>query len=127
MDRVGAPPKIVGRDRQDAERSADPIVSVLAWEERSVPAIVLDQKQANEQPGGQRRERERQPEEPVARGEQHRTPDRDKGREGDDELEDSARRTWLAGGHERLRPVAPRPDRAFRFRHRHVASARYAL
>src|ERR1700722_15636767 len=96
MDRVGATPKIVGRDRQDAERSADPIVSVLVRKERSVAAIVLDQKQANEQPGGERRERERQPEKPVARGEQHRGPNCDKGRKGHAKLEDSARRAWSA-------------------------------
>src|ERR1700733_1160521 len=98
MDRVGAPPEIVGRDRQHAERTADPVVRVLVRKKRAVPAIVLDQKQANEQPGGERRERERQPEKPVARGEQHRSPDSDEGWKGDDELEDSTRRTWLAVG-----------------------------
>ena len=92
MDRVGAPPKIIGRDRQDAERSADPIVGVLVRKEGSVPAIVLDHEQANEKPGSQRRERERQPEKAMARGEQHRGPDRDERHEGDRELEDGAQR-----------------------------------
>ena len=44
-----------------------------------MPAIVLDQKQANEQPGGERRERKRQPEQAVARGQQHRGPTATKG------------------------------------------------
>src|SRR5271168_1969280 len=90
-------------------------------------AIVLDQEQANEQPGGDRRQCERKPELAMTRGDHHRGPNRDKWREGHNELEDSASRARTAVREDRLRPVTRRPDRAFRFRHRHPASARYAL
>ena len=50
---------------------------------------------------------------PVMRGEQHRGPDRDKGREGDRELKDAARGARPAVRDKRLRPVARRPDQLF--------------
>ena len=128
MDRMAAPPVIVGRHCQDADRAADPVVGDLAGKERAVPAIVLDHEQANEQPGGERRQRERKPELAMTRGDEHRGPDGDKRREGDGELKDAARRARPAVRDERLRPVARRPRCAIRFRRRHSATpARHAL
>ena len=120
VDRVAAPPEVVGRQGQDADRPADPVVGGLARQERSVPAIVLDHEQADEQPGGERRQREREPVKAMLRGEQHRGPERGKGREGDQELKHGATRVRASIGGERLRPLARRPRRACRFRQRHV-------
>ena len=121
MDRVTAPPVIVGRHRQDAEGAAHPVIGEFTRKERAVPAIVLDQEQADEQSSGQRRQRERKPELAVTRCDHHRSPDRSKRREGHNELEGAASRARTAVGNEHLRPIARRPDRAFSFRRRHPA------
>jgi hypothetical protein len=40
---VGAPPEVVGAERQHPDQSPRPIVRPLAAEKRAVPAVVLDQ------------------------------------------------------------------------------------
>ena len=95
-----------------------------------MPAIVLDHEQANEQPGGERRQREGKPELAMVRGKHHRGPHGGEGREGDREFKDAARASVLARQlrAESLHPVASRPRRAFGVRRRHfTTSARYAL
>ena len=107
VDRVAAPPEVVGRQGQDADRPTDPVVGGLARQERSVPAIVLDHEQADEQPGGERRQREREPVKAMMRGEQHRGPERGERREGDQELEQ-----WRGPCPRFGRGRAPAPTRA---------------
>ena len=105
--------QIVGRHRQDADRSAHPLMGELAPQERSVPAIVLDHEQANEQPAGERRQRERDPDKAMARGEGHCGPERGEGRKGDRELKHRARCVRPAVRRERLRPIARPGPRLF--------------
>src|SRR5208282_4275143 len=96
--------------------------------ESAVPAIVLDHEQANEQPGGERRQRERQPVEAVTRGDHHRDPECGKRWEGDNELQRRAAHVRLAVRFERERPVPGRPRGPYRFRARHREnSARRAV
>ena len=51
VDRVRAPPEIVGRKRQNADNAANPIVRAAAREERAVAAVVLNHEEANQKPG----------------------------------------------------------------------------
>ena len=44
-------PVVIGRQRQDAERAADPIVHRAGAKEGAVPAIVLDHEQPHQKPG----------------------------------------------------------------------------
>src|SRR5271166_789373 len=119
MDRVEPPPVVVGRHGDDADRPADPVVGGLARKEPAMPAVVLDHEEAGEQPRGERRHGERQPDLAIARGDQHRGPQRDEGQDGDREFEDAARRVRLAIGSERPPPVARR-RRTVSFDRRHT-------
>jgi hypothetical protein len=49
MKGVGAPPEIIGRQRQHADHTSDPIIHGPATEERPVATIVLDHEEANEE------------------------------------------------------------------------------
>ena len=119
VDRMAAPPVIVGGHRHDADPPADPLVGGFARQERTVPAIVLDHEEANEQPGRQRRHGKRKPDLAMTGGDEHGGPERDEGQDGDRKLEDAARRACPAVGDERLRPVARRLRRAMHFHRRH--------
>ena len=123
MDRVAAPPVVVGRHGDDADRPADPVVGGLARKERAVPAVVLDHEEADEEPRRERRHREREPDLAIARGDEHRRPQRDEGQHGDRELEDAARCARAAVGGERPRPVARRRRSAISLDCRHIQNS----
>ena len=61
MHGMRAPPEIVGRQREHAERAADPVIGEAMAEERAVPAIVLDHEQAHQEAGGRNGEQQGQP------------------------------------------------------------------
>ncbi len=56
MDGMGAAPVVVWRQGDHGDGSADPIVEHLAGREGAVSAIVLDDEQADQEPGGRDRE-----------------------------------------------------------------------
>lgn len=58
-DRICPAPGRVWRQRQEAAREADDVVCTGRAEEREVPIVVLDDKDAHEEAGGQWRERKR--------------------------------------------------------------------
>ena len=61
MRRMGAAPEIVRREREHAERAADPVVDQAMAEEGAVPAIVLDHEQPHQETGGRHGERQGEP------------------------------------------------------------------
>ena len=49
---MGATPKIIRRQRERADKAADPVVRLTVGEESAMATVVLDHKQANEKAGG---------------------------------------------------------------------------
>ena len=90
MDGVGAPPEVVGRERQHADHAADPVVREPVAEEGAVAAIVLDHERPHQEPGGRNRQQQRQP--PIAEIERRPSqgPQRHERRERDRDLDDAA-------------------------------------
>ena len=89
MHGVGPPPEIVGRQRQDADRAADPIVGEAMPEERAMAAIVLDHEQADKKARGGNRQQQIKPVSEVER-EPHRQPKQNERHGRDQDLDDAA-------------------------------------
>ena len=98
---VGAPPEIVGRQRQDADDAADPIIGETMGKERPVAAIVLDHEETHEEAGSRHGEQQAYPIAGVHSG-PHQNPDEGERHRRDRELEHAARGTRLAVAGEHL-------------------------
>ena len=105
MHGVGAPPLIVGRDRQDAEHAAGPVVGFALREERSVPAVVLDHEQANKKAGGGQKEQPVEPPGLPAHGKSHDGPEPAKRHQRDRELKKRASPICVAKPLQRAKPA----------------------
>ena len=103
VDRVGAPPAIVGGESQDADGAADPVIDLPYAEEGAVAAIVLDHEEPQQEPGGRDGEEEPPPEAVLHRN-PGQNPERDQGDDGDPELEDTPQPVRRAIGHHALQP-----------------------
>ena len=55
------PPESVGRQRHQAAKNADNVVGALRPEEGAMTAIMLNDEDAHEEPGGEHRQRQRHP------------------------------------------------------------------
>ena len=106
MHGVRALPEIVGRQRQHAERAADPVIGEAVAEEGAVPAIVLDHEQPHQESGGRNGEQQRYPPEAKVIGRPHQRPQRRQRGEGDAEFNEAARGARLAIAQQNLRPTA---------------------
>ena len=51
MDGMGATPVVVGREGENADGAAGPVVGAAPWEEGAVAAIVLQGEKANQKAG----------------------------------------------------------------------------
>ena len=61
MPAVLPPPESIGRQGHQAAQTADQLVCPSRFEERAVSAIMLDNENTNEKPGGERRHWQRDP------------------------------------------------------------------
>ena len=59
MERVRAAPAVIRRQREHAESAADPVIAAPSAQERTVPAIVLDDEQPEQEQSRQRRHNKR--------------------------------------------------------------------
>jgi hypothetical protein len=102
---MSASPEVVGRERQHADQTADPVVGKAMAEESAMTTIVLDHKQPHKKAG--RRHREQQAE-PVAKikGCPHQDPEQNKRTCRDCELDYAAHGAGYAIAGENLRPAA---------------------
>src|SRR5882672_10092267 len=89
MNRMSASPEVVGRERQHADQTADPVVSKAMAEESAMTTIVLDHKQPHKKAGCWQREQQT---EPVAKikGCPHQDPEQNKRTRRDCELDYAA-------------------------------------
>src|SRR4051812_7612363 len=96
MNRMRAAPEIVRRQRQDADRAADPVVRAPVREERPMTAVVLNHEKPDQKRRGGERDEQRHP--PVAEreGEPGRGPKRDKREQRDRQFGDAAHVAWPA-------------------------------
>ena len=104
MDGVAAPPVVVGRERQHADRPADPVVGQRLAEERPVPAVVLDHEQPDQEAGGRHGQDQAEPV-AVAQAQQHDRPEREERHRGDHQLVDAAHRIGVTVAGEDLQPL----------------------
>ena len=95
-------PVIVWRQGHGTDDSADPIVRKAAAEKRAVAAIVLDHEETDEQARRGHREQEANPI-AVVESRRHQSPDGNKGRGSDHQLENAARGIRLAISGEQVR------------------------
>ena len=61
VDGMGAPPDVIGRQRQHAQTAADPVLHLAIVEKAGVAAVMLDDKDAHEEQPVQRGNGEGQP------------------------------------------------------------------
>ena len=85
VQRMGAAPVVIGRQRDDAEHPADPVVRCPAAEHRAVPAVVLDEEEADEEPRSRKREQQGEPVADERQRQPHRGPERGERRGGHDD------------------------------------------
>ncbi len=105
MDRMGAPPDIVGRQGDDAERPPDPVADIAVSDEGAVAAIVLDAEEAHEEQAVDRRDQEGA-EIAVARDPAGKDPQEDEAHDADGEFEAASHHIWFAVFRQDLNPVA---------------------
>ena len=74
VSRVAAPPKIIWRERQETAGVAEDVVRAAIAQERMVPAVVLDDEDADQHPGRRQRQGEREPIGPE-RAQVHQVPE----------------------------------------------------
>ncbi len=97
VSRVPVAPIVIGREREHADHPADPIVGVLALEERAVTAIVLHAEQAHQETGcGDTNQGS--PPEAVPHRDPAGDPERGKRGAGQQDLQDAAGRAGAAIG-----------------------------
>ena len=89
MGRVGAAPAVVGRQRQDAERAADPVVGIAIGEEGAMAAIVLDHEDTHQE-AGRRKDEDQTPPMAIGIGGRGQRPERGERNKGDGEFEGAA-------------------------------------
>jgi hypothetical protein len=88
-------PVVVGRERQDTDDAARPVVDSTARKERPMAAVVLDHEQPQQESGGGNDEDQAGPEAVMNRcpcG----SPEQRERDDGDDKLESAASGSWLA-------------------------------
>ncbi len=61
MDGMSAAPAIIGRERENPEPSADPVVDLTLAEKGAVSAIVLDHEKADQETGRRNRQHQTPP------------------------------------------------------------------
>ena len=61
MDRMRASPEVVGRQCQDTEDAADPVIGNAMAEESAMAAIMLDHEQAHEKARSRNRQQQAEP------------------------------------------------------------------
>jgi hypothetical protein len=105
MDRMGAPPIIVGRQRQHAERASDPIIGETVLEEGPMAAIVLDHEQPRQQARGRHCQQQAEPIIEMQRC-PHQQPEQRQRTGRDRKLDLAAQRIRCAIARENLHPVA---------------------
>jgi hypothetical protein len=109
MQCVGVAPEAVGRQRQHADDTADPIVHQAMAEEGAVAAIMLDHEQPHQEARGRHGKDQRQPIADVERG-PDQNPQHDQRHKRDADLENAAPVAGLAIARQDLRPTS-RPGR----------------
>ena len=97
-------PVAVRSEREDPEHATEPVVRLPAGEERAMPAIVLDHKQADQQPGSGHRQQQGEPV-TQAEAEPHSHPQRQERHGRDPELDQRATLASLPVGRELGRPA----------------------
>ncbi len=86
VDGMAAPPEIVGRQREHADRAPEPVVDAPRRKEGAVAAVVLDHEQAHEQRAGRHAEHRRRPE-AVVKPDEHRGGDGEEGERGGEDFQ----------------------------------------
>ena len=106
MDGVRAPPEVVWRQGEHAERAADPIVGEAMAEERTVSAIVLDHEQPHQESGGRNGKQQSEPPKAQVIGRPHHHPEQHERPESDAEFEQTASVAGFAVTRKNLGPGA---------------------
>lgn len=93
MNGVAARPNVVRREGEDAERPSNPVIGPFRAEKCAMAAIMLDQKEPEKEKARSKADPKRQP---VAnrQGPPRSSPEGDKGKARDAQLEKAA---WVAG------------------------------
>jgi hypothetical protein len=94
MDVVAAAPEIIGCECQGSDHASDPVVGAAIAEKRSVPAVMLDHEEANQEPCRRHRHEKC---EPVAEPEchPHQEPAERKRARCECKLESTSPRIWI--------------------------------
>ena len=105
MNRVGVAPMIVGRERENTDGAAQPVIEPTVPKERPVAAIVLNHKKANQKSGGGNHENKPDPliemnAEPDKEPKQHER------NEGDADFDEAPGWIWIAVARNDPHPIA---------------------
>ena len=96
VDCMASTPKIIRRQRQHPDHPAGPVAAASSREERTVPAIMLDHEQADQQARGRQYQQCVEPEMSQVQGDEHHRPGKRERDRREREFEHTARRIWLA-------------------------------
>jgi hypothetical protein len=109
VDGVGAAPVVIGREGQNPDGAADPVVHTALAEEGAVAAIVLNHEQAQEKPGCRRNGEQEAPPHAVGESQPGESPKGDERDDGRSQFKHRAQPLGGAIGQKTLEPEAFAP------------------